>query len=152
MRRAWHRQQGEPEAAWAAFGVYQRLRDLQDVLQQLGRKPGYMRNLEFWEGRWDWEARAAARDAWERERMARDHAREARALRGKMTVALAKTDPADLTPRDKIALLSLAAAQERDSLGGYPPPREPPTTAAPGRDTAREPINIQDFFTRKRVG
>jgi len=67
-RPSWERQEEETRKAFACFEVYRNMlpieRSLAKVRQKLGRKTGYIRQLEKWSSKYGWVRRAVEFDAY----------------------------------------------------------------------------------------
>lgn len=124
--KPWERQKGESAQAFEAFSIYLEMgteRSLRAVTQKLLKSYTLI-------GRWsrthNWVERAAAYDAElhrqayaatvkRARKMAERHIRTALQMQKKALLALAELDPADLSPRDMLAMLRDALKLEREA-------------------------------------
>jgi hypothetical protein len=144
MSAAWERLPGESSKAYAAFCLYRDLgprRSIEEASRLYHGKPtldGAPRDtargrrasglIRRWAERWNWIARAGARDEADEqakrrkhleavEEMAERHAREALMLQNKAVERLRLLRPEELKPRETLSFLVEAAKLERLARG-----------------------------------
>lgn len=124
--KPWERQEGESVQAFEAFTVYLEMgaeRSLRAVGQKLGKSSTL---IERWSATKRWVERAAAYDAdlqrkayiaavSRARKMADRHIRTALQMQEKALLALEQIDPAEIRPKDMIAMIREALKLERES-------------------------------------
>lgn len=124
--KPWERQEGESIQAFEAFTVYLEMgadRSLRAVGQKLGKSSTL---IERWSATKRWVERAAAYDAdlqrkaytaavSRARKMADRHIRTALQMQEKALLALEQIDPAEIRPKDMIAMIREALKLERES-------------------------------------
>ena len=124
----WERQPEESAKAWEAFVIYRDLglqRSLRKVAEELSKSETLMKR---WSKQYDWPKRAQAWDAEqdrisraaqveEIKKMRRRHAKIAETAMDKISAALERLDPEDISNSDIARLMSEASKLERLSRG-----------------------------------
>lgn len=122
----WERQETEGDKAYEAFTVYRDMgakRSVSAVCEQLSKS---RQLISRWKSTWDWDERCRAWDnqlqreakraaSEEIRKMSQRHIKISMQLQNMAVLALAKTRPEDIDPKNIIAFIKAATAIEKES-------------------------------------